>query len=129
MDFIDLEAMDIDQQNKSLDFSGVEDNDGGKADGNDIGKAEGDFTDDAEQKNNLSSYRKFINQTKDPHVAVYEESDDEDFVDKNLSFMQLKIEMTLFLMNFQGIKSLSQNLKNHFLLLMIARQKILSLKL
>ena len=74
MNFINFEAMDIDQQNEDLNFSDDENKGSGKVNNN--------FIDDSEQKESeLSFYRKFVNQTKDPRVAIYEESDDATFVD------------------------------------------------
>ena len=74
MDFINFEVMDTDQQNEDSIFSDDENKDSGKVDNNII--------DVSKQKEiELSFYWKFINQTKDPRVAIYEESDDETFVD------------------------------------------------
>ena len=75
MEFIDFEASEIDQQNEDLVFSDDENQDNGKVTDN--------FVDDSEQVNesNLSFCRRFANQTKDPRVAIYEESADETFLD------------------------------------------------
>ena len=89
MDFIDFKAMDTEQQNEQLNFSGDENNDSGKADGNFVEEVDSNFIDDTEQESDPSFYRKFMTQTKDPHVAVYEESDDEDFLDKRDTQVEL----------------------------------------
>ena len=74
MDFIDFEAVETDQQNDELIFSHNEIKDSGKVDDN--------FIDDTEQETSEPSfYRQFVNQTKDPQVAIYKESDDETFLD------------------------------------------------
>ena len=74
MDFINFEAMHTDQQSEGLIFSDDENKDSGKVNNN--------FLDDSEQKQSeLSFYIKFFNQTKDPRIAIYEEIDDETFVD------------------------------------------------
>ena len=75
MEFIELEASETDQQNEDLTFSDDENKDNSKVDDN--------FIDDSEQANepDFSFYRRFANQTKDPRVAIYEESDGETFLD------------------------------------------------
>ena len=75
MEFIDFEASEIDQQNEDLVFPDDENKDNGKVTDN--------FVDDSEQVNesNLSFCRRFANQTKDPRVAIYEESDNETILD------------------------------------------------
>ena len=49
----------------------------------DNGKERDNFVDDSEQvdESDLSFYRRFANQAKDPRVAIYEESDNETFLD------------------------------------------------
>ena len=89
MDFIDFEAMEG-GCNEDLIFSDDENKDSCKV--NDT------FIDDSKQKenepnfyrsidqkrdlNDLSSYKKFVNQTRDPREGIYDEKDDETFVDK-----------------------------------------------
>ena len=75
MEFINFQGSEIDQQNVDLVVSDDENKDNGKVTDN--------FVDDGEQVNesNLRFYRRFANQTKDPRVAIYEESDDETFLD------------------------------------------------
>ena len=69
-----FEASETDQQNEDLVFSDDENKDNGKVEDN--------FADDSEQvdESDFSFYR-FANQTKDPRVAIYEESDDKTFLD------------------------------------------------
>ena len=74
MDFIDFEAMETDQQNEDLIFSNDENKDSGKVDMNFIGDSE-------LKESEPSFYRNFVDQRKDPRIAVYEEGDDETFVD------------------------------------------------
>ena len=83
MEFIDFEASEIDQENEDLVFSGDENKDNGKVTDN--------FVDDSEQVNesNLSFCRGFTNQTKDPRVAIYKESDDETYL--NTRGLQLEL--------------------------------------
>ena len=126
MDFIDFKAMDTDQQNEQLNFSGDENNDSGKADGNFVEEVDGNFIDNTEQESNPSFYRKLINQTKDPHVPVYEESDDEDFLDKRDTQPKLygfENRDDVIFDEFSGYEKLVTNLKNRFLLLRTVRQK------
>ena len=89
MDFINFEAIE-DGCNEDLIFS----DDRNK----DISKVDDTFIDDSKQKENepdfyrsidqkrdlneLSSYNKFVNQTRDAREAIYDEKDDETFVDK-----------------------------------------------
>ena len=74
MDFIDFETMETDQQNEDLIFSDDENKGSGKVDDN--------FIDDSELKESEPSfYRNFVDQMKDPRIAIYEEGDDETFVD------------------------------------------------
>ena len=89
MDFIDFEAIE-DGCNEDLIFS----DDGNK----DISKVDDTFIDDSKQKENepdfygsidqkrdlneLGSYKKFVNQTRDLREAIYGESDNVTFVDK-----------------------------------------------
>ena len=81
MEFIDFEATEeLNQQNEDLIFS------------DDENKVTGNFVYDTKEIDNSepSFCRKFDNQVKDPRVAIYEESDDEDFLDTrdmNLNFM------------------------------------------
>ena len=66
--------METDQQNEHLIFSDDENKGSGKVDDN--------FIDDSELKESEPSfYRNFVDQTKDPRIAIYEEGDDETFVD------------------------------------------------
>ena len=83
MEFIDFEASEIDQENEDLVFSGDENKDNSKVTDN--------FVDDSEQVNesNLSFCRGFTNQTKDPRVAIYKESDDETYL--NTRGLQLEL--------------------------------------
>ena len=83
MEFTDFEASEIDQENEDLVFSGDENKDNGKVTDN--------FVDDSEQVNesNLSFCRGFTNQTKDPRVAIYKESDDETYL--NTRGLQLEL--------------------------------------
>lgn len=75
MEFIEFETSEADQQNEDTVFSDDENKDNGKTDEN--------FVDDNKQpgKSDLSFYRKFANQTKDSRFAIYDESDDEAFLD------------------------------------------------
>ena len=89
MDFIDFEAME-DGCNEDLIFSDDENKDSGKVDDTFIDDSkqkenEPDFYRSIDQKrdlNELSSYKKFVNQTRDPGEAIYDDKDDETFVDK-----------------------------------------------
>ena len=75
MEFIDFEATEESrQQNEDLIFSYDENNDGKNTD---------NFIDDSEEitDNEPNFYRQFANQTKNPREAIFDESDDKDFLD------------------------------------------------
>ena len=78
-EFIDFEANEEFNQGEDLIFLD---------DGND-GKITDNFINGSEEinENEPRFYRKFANQTKDPKVAIYEESDIEHFLDTR-DFMQ-----------------------------------------
>ena len=75
MEFTDFEAIKIDQQNEDLVFSDDENKDNGKVTDN--------FVDDSEQayESDHIFYRRFANQAKDLRLPIYEESDDQTFLD------------------------------------------------
>ena len=123
MDFTNFEAMHTDQQSKDLIFSDDENKDSGKVKNN--------FLDDREQKQSeLSFYIKFFNQTKDPRIAVYEEIDDETFVDTT----DLQPEMyaaenrdDVIFDEFTGYEMYVTKFRKSLSPLRIAGQKIISL--
>ena len=82
--------------------------------------------------NELSSYKKFVNQTRDPREAIYDEKDDETFVDKRDLQPELyanKSRESVIFDDFLGHKKFVQKSKNHFLLLKAVKLKILFLTL
>ena len=125
MDFTNFEAMHTDQQSKDLIFSDDENKDSGKVKNN--------FLDDREQKQSeLSFYIKFFNQTKDPKIAIYEEIDDETFVDTT----DLQPEMyaaenrdDVIFDEFTGYEMYVTKFRKSLSPLRIAGQKIISLTL
>ena len=123
MNFTNFEAMHTDQQSKDLIFSDDENKDSGKVKNN--------FLDDREQKQSeLSFYIKFFNQTKDPKIAIYEEIDDETFVDTR----DLQPEMyaaenrdDVIFDEFTGYEMYVTKFRKSLSPLRIAGQKIISL--
>ena len=123
MDFTNFEAMHTDQQSKDLIFSDDENKDSGKVKNN--------FLDDREQKQSeLSFYINFFNQTKDPKIAIYEEIDDETFVDTT----DLQPEMyaaenrdDVIFDEFTGYEMYVTKFRKSLSPLRIAGQKIISL--